>query len=105
MFEPPSLTVGSPREYALWEARLRNFLVSMGREASSLERVDARYNYKDNRITIYRLADPKDELSVIETLSHESLHAILYQLGEHFAARAIDLVGKPAGNPGRTGGI
>jgi hypothetical protein len=103
--DPPSITVGTPREYALWESRLRKFLVSMGRDANSLERVDARYNYRENRITIYRLADPERELSVLETLSHESLHAILYQLGEHVAARAIDRIGRPAGNPERVGGI
>ena len=42
----PSITVGTPREYALWESPLRKFLVSMGRDANSLERADARYNYR-----------------------------------------------------------
>jgi len=89
----------------LWESRLRKFLTAMGRDADSLERVAARYNYRDNRITLYHLPDPGNEQSVVDTLSHEWLHAILFQLGERFAARAIDLVGKPVGNPARTGGI
>jgi hypothetical protein len=103
--EHPSISVGTPKEYAYWEARLRSFLVDEGLNPDSLEQVDARYRYKDNRITLYRLANPADERSVADTLSHEFLHALLYQLGEQWAARGIDLVGKPVGNPARVGGI
>lgn len=101
----PTVSIGTPAEYAYWEARLRRYLVSMGASADALERVDARYNYRENRITLYRLADPSNSGSVADTLSHELLHALLYQMGEEYAARAIDLVGKPVGNPARIGGI
>jgi hypothetical protein len=103
--EHPSVSVGSPDEYAFWKSRLTEFLVERGGEASDLERVDARLNYKGNRVTLYRLADPSNELSVADTFSHEILHALLYQMGELRAARLIDLVGKPVGNPRRVGGI
>jgi hypothetical protein len=84
---------------------MRNFLVGLGADADELARVDARYNYKENRITLYRLADPAHEGSVTETLSHETLHALLYQMGEGFAARMIDMIGKPVGHLDRIGGI
>ncbi len=103
--EPPTISVGTPAEYAHWESEVRRFLTEMGTDANVLERVDARYNYKDNRITLYRLANPSHEGSVTDTISHEVLHALLFQMGEHFAARAIDLVGKRVGNAARTGGI
>jgi hypothetical protein len=103
--EPPTISVGTPAEYAYWESRLRKFFAEMGAAADEFERVDARCNYRENQITLYRLADPRDELSVADTLSHELLHVLLFQLGEHFAARAIDLVGKPVGHPARIGGI
>jgi hypothetical protein len=103
--EPPSISVGTAREYAYWESRLRKFLTEFRGRESVLERVDARYNYRENRITLYRLATPTDDLSVAETISHEMIHALLFQMGEQFAARAIDLVGKPVGNVSRTGGI
>jgi hypothetical protein len=103
--EPPSIRVGSPQEYARWESELRKFLVRMGRDPSNLERVDARYHYQTNQITLYHLADPSNELSVADTISHELLHAMLFQTGEGWAARAIDLVGAPVGNPRRAGGI
>ncbi|MGA8302278.1 MAG: hypothetical protein WA691_06265 [Thermoplasmata archaeon] len=103
--EPPSISVGTALEYAYWESRLRKFLRELGGRTNNFEQVDARYNYKENRITLYRLANSTDELSVAETISHELIHALLFQMGEHFAARAIDLVGKPVGNVARTGGI
>ncbi|MCI4352672.1 MAG: hypothetical protein L3K14_04710 [Thermoplasmata archaeon] len=84
---------------------MRKHLTELGADADALERVDARYNYKGNRITLYRLADPANEGSVAETISQEVLHALLFQMGERFAARAIDLIGKPVGNAARTGGI
>jgi hypothetical protein len=103
--EHPSIAIGTPREYAYWVARLRTFLTGFGASEDALEQVDARYNYKENRITLYRLPDPADERTVSDTLSHEFLHAMLHQMGEPYAARAIDLVGKPVGNPARVGGI
>ena len=103
--EPPKVTVGNPAEYRYWEARVRRFLEGRRKSTIVLERVDARYNYRENRITLYHLADPSDERSVADTLSHEYLHALLYQIGEEWAAHAIDLIGKPVGNPARAGGI
>lgn len=103
--EHPSISVGTPDEYRYWMSRLRDFVSERGGEADALERVDARLNYKGNRLTLYRLSDPTDERSVGDTISHEILHALLYQMGELWAARMIDLVGKPVGNPARTGGI
>jgi hypothetical protein len=103
--EPPAVSVGTPNEYAYWTARLTRFVTERGGEASDLERLDARMNYRENRITLYRLPDLANELSVAETLSHETLHALLYQMGELWAARMIDFVGKPVGNPARVGGI
>jgi hypothetical protein len=103
--EHPHVTVGTPAEYAYWESQLRKFVTAQGGDPANIERVDARLNYKGNRITLYRLADPSDERSVADTLSHEFLHSLLYQMDELLAARLIDLVGKPVGNPGRIGGI
>ncbi|MCI4348731.1 MAG: hypothetical protein L3J93_00715 [Thermoplasmata archaeon] len=101
----PGIAIGSPKEYAVWMARLRRFLVERGVSPDEIEQVDARYNYGSNRITLYRLPRPGDGASIAETISHEFLHALLFQLGESWAARAIDLVGKPVGNPARIGGI
>jgi hypothetical protein len=103
--ETPAIRVGTPEEYAHWEAELRTFLTGMGRDPSNLERVDARYHYNTNQITLYHLANPSDEFSVADTISHEVLHALLYQMGERLAARAIDWAGAPVGNPRRAGGI
>jgi len=103
--EQPAISVGTPKEYAFWESRLRQFLTERGFAPDHLERVDARYNFKENRITLYRLANPSEERSVADTIAHEFLHALLYQLDERWAAHAIDLVGKPVGNPARIGGI
>jgi hypothetical protein len=103
--EHPSVTVGTSEEYTYWKSRLATFLRDRGGESDELEQVNARLNYRDNRITLYRLADPGDERSVADTISHEILHALLYQMEELRAARLIDLVGKPVGNPARIGGI
>jgi hypothetical protein len=103
--EHPTVSVGTPKEYSYWESRLRQFLIDRGADADALEQVDARLNYKSNRITLYRLADPSEERSVADTISHEFLHAMLYQMREYWAARAIDRVGKPVGHPARIGGI
>lgn len=103
--EHPRISVGTPAEYRYWMSRLTQFLTERGGEADNLERLDARLHYKGNRLTIYRLARPDDELSVADTISHEILHALLFQMGELWAARMIDLVGKPVGNPARVGGI
>jgi hypothetical protein len=103
--EPPTIGVGTPQEYAQWLSRLRQFLRSLGADADAIEQVDARFNYKENRITLYRLSDPAEERSVAETLSHEYLHALLYQQGEPFAARALDLVSRPVRSGKRVGGI
>jgi hypothetical protein len=101
----PRISVGTPKEYAYWESRIRKFLVRQGTRPDELDRVDARYNFKENRVILYRLARGSDEWSVSETISHELLHALLDQLGERYAARAIDLVAKPVGNPARVGGV
>jgi hypothetical protein len=103
--EHPSVRIGTPEEYAYWKARLTSFVVDRGGEADELEQVDARLNYKANQITLYRLSNPLDERSVGDTISHEILHALLYQMEELRAARLIDWVGKPVGNPARVGGI
>jgi|HubBroStandDraft_1064217.scaffolds.fasta_scaffold585120_2 hypothetical protein len=101
----PTMAVGTPQEYALWVARLRKFLTNLGGSADNLEQVDARFNYRENRITLYLLSDPTNEWSVAETLSHEYLHSILFQMGEPYAARALDLVSKPVRGGERRGGI
>lgn len=102
---PATITVGTRAEYARWIARWRRFLTARGLSADTVSQIDARYNFRENRITLYRLAEPRDERSVSDTLAHESLHALLLQLDEPWAARAIDLVAKPPGNPGRIGGL
>lgn len=101
----PAISVGTPREYGEWLARLREAIASDGAAPDAIERIDARYNYRENRITIYGFPDPADELSISQTLSHEYLHALLSYLGEHLAARLIDLIAKPVGNSDRVGGI
>jgi hypothetical protein len=101
----PSVSVGTPKEYAVWAARGRAFLAEMGRSPDSLERVDAAINYRRNHITLFRLQDPARELSVADTLAHEWLHAVLDELGEGRAARELDRVVRPVGDPGRTGGV
>jgi hypothetical protein len=101
----PTISVGTPSEYAFWLARLRKFWVSAGQPADDLEQIDARYNYETNRISLYRLRDPRDDLSVAETISHELLHALLEQTGETYAARLLDIAAKPARSPDRVGGI
>jgi hypothetical protein len=103
--DPPSISVGNPKEYAFWVSRLRRFLEHRGIQPDELEQVDARYNFRANRIVLYRLADPSSELSVAETIDHEILHALLDQLGERRAARAIDLISRPVGHSMRVGGI
>jgi hypothetical protein len=103
--EHPTVSVGTAQEYSQWEARLRQLFADRGYDPEELVRVDARLHYRENRLTLYRLADPGDELSAAETLSHEVLHSLLYQMGEGRAARLIDRVGKPVGHPARTGGI
>lgn len=101
----PTVAIGTPEEYAYWKSRLSSILAERGGEVDQLEQVDARLNYRDNRLTLYRLSDPAEERSVADTISHEILHALLYQMGELRAARMIDIVGKPVGNPARIGGI
>jgi hypothetical protein len=103
--EHPGVSVGTPEEYRYWMGRLTQFVVDRGGKSDALEQLDARLNYKENRITLYRLSNPADERSVGDTISHEILHALLYQMGELWAARMIDWVGKPVGNPARIGGI
>jgi hypothetical protein len=103
--EHPRVSVGTPEEYAYWKSRLAEAIRERTGKVDELEQVDARMNYRANRITLYRLPRPDDELSIAETLSHELLHALLYQLGEVWAARLIDFVGKPVGNAARVGGI
>jgi hypothetical protein len=103
--DDPIITIGTPREYALWFSRLRNFFAAVGANSENLEQVDARYNYRENRITLYHLSHPSDERSVAETLSHEYLHALLFQPGEQDAARRLDLVSKPVRSGDRVGGL
>ena len=103
--EPPTVTIASPEEYTYWNSRLSRFRSDRGGEADERDMVNARLNYRDNRITLYRLADPSDEVSVVGTLSHETLHSLLYQMEELRAARLLDVVGKAVGNPERVGGI
>jgi hypothetical protein len=105
LIEPPGVSVGSPKEYATWMARLGRLWTSAGLPVTDLERIDARYNYGTNRITLYALRDPTDEWSVAETISHEFLHALLYQMGEEGAARQLDFVARAARSPDRRGGI
>jgi hypothetical protein len=85
--------------------RLRSAVEARGGSPDSIEQINARYNYRSNQITIYRLPDPTNPLSIAETLSHEFLHAVLYWTGERMAARLIDIVGLPVGITERSGGI
>ncbi|MCI4372661.1 MAG: hypothetical protein L3K02_03340 [Thermoplasmata archaeon] len=101
----PTIVIGSPKEYATWVSRLRSFLSETGADPNNLEQVDARFNYNENRITLYRLSNPTDERSIAETISHEFLHALLFQEGERFAARTLDLVSRPVRGGERIGGI
>jgi hypothetical protein len=103
--EHPTVTVGTVAEYTYWLARLRRFLNEGGAGPDAIEQVDARYNYRSNQITLYNLIDPSDPWSVGETISHEFLHALLYQWGEDRAARQIDLVARSPKSGQRIGGI
>ncbi|MGA7924305.1 MAG: hypothetical protein WCA77_10060 [Thermoplasmata archaeon] len=104
-FRSPSIQIGSRAEYLAWESRARSFLRELGRDPSSLERVDATFNYRANRVLIFNLPDPAQELSIGETISHEILHAVLEQMGERWAARSLDQIVKPVGRPDRVGGL
>lgn len=104
-FEHPRIEIGSPSEYEAWNERARSFLREQGRDPESLDRTDATINYARNRVLLFHLADPKDELSVAGTLEHEVLHSLLEQMGERWGARSLDLVAKEAGDPVRTGGL
>jgi hypothetical protein len=101
----PTISVGSPTEYARGESRAREYLREYQIDPDQLLRVDARIDYRGNRITLFRLQDPRDPLSVGDTISHEVLHALLDQAGEWLAARTLDLVCKPVGDPDRRGGF
>lgn len=104
-FEHPRVELGSDAEYRYWNARAREYLRESGRDPAALERTDATINYAQNRVILFRLADPDDELSVAGTVSHEVLHAVLDQLGEGGAARSLDSVARPAGRADRIGGV
>lgn len=103
--DAPTIAVGNPAEYAYWVARLSKFLEERGAGPDLIDQVDARYNYRQNRITLYRLRVPAEPLSVAETISHEFLHALLNGMGEWTAARQLDLVARPARGDRRVGGI
>ncbi len=102
---PPHISIGTPREYDEWVTRLRKAFGANGAASDSIEQIDARYNYRSNRVTLYRLPDGTDPLSIAQTLAHEFLHALLFQMGEGMAARMIDFVARPVGSPDRVGGI
>lgn len=102
---PPRLRVGSPAEYARWTARARLFLRQSGNDPGTLERVAATFNYASNRVLLFHLPDPRNELSIADTLAHEFLHSLLDQLGERAAARRLDGVAAPVGDPERRGGV
>ncbi len=97
--------MGRPAEYAYWKERARRFLAESGRDPSTLRRTDATIHYASNRVILFRLADPRHEGSVGETLSHETLHALLDQLGEPLAARRLDRIAAPVGSRRRAGGL
>jgi hypothetical protein len=101
----PVISVGTPQEYADWLSRLRAAYTARGAPPDAIEQIDARYNYRSNRITLYRLPDPADPLSITQTLSHEFLHAFLYWTGERTAARRIDVVAQRVGSSERVGGL
>lgn len=46
--------------YADWEVELRKFMARMGADPSAIERVEARYNHKEDRFTLYFLANSSD---------------------------------------------
>ncbi|MCI4343005.1 MAG: hypothetical protein L3J92_02675 [Thermoplasmata archaeon] len=101
----PAISVGTPKEYAYWLNHLGKVWAQLGLPSDNLQQIDARYNYEVNRVTLYHLRDPSDDLSVAETISHEYLHALLDQEGEGPAARQLDLVAKAARSSERIGGI
>jgi hypothetical protein len=101
----PTISAGTPAEYARGEARAREYLREYQIDPEQLVRVDARFDYLSNRIILFRLQEPGNELSVGDTVSHEILHALLDQEGEWLAARTLDLVCKPVGDPDRRGGL
>ncbi len=103
--EHPTIAIARPEEAAYWATRLGEFLRTRGGEADALERIDTRLDYRANRVTLYGLPDPANELSVADAISHEILHALLYQLEELGAARRMDLVSTPAGDARRAGGL
>ena len=103
--EPPAVGIGTREEYELLNDRARSLLRAEGISPDQLERVDARFNYRSNRITLFHLQDSCDATSVADTISHELLHALLDQAGERHAARLIDLVCRPVGDPDRRGGL
>jgi hypothetical protein len=104
-FEHPLVEIGSSRDYRYWNARAREYLRESGRDPATLDRTDATINYDRNRVLLFNLPDPRNELSVGETFSHEVVHALLEQLGERWAARSLDAIARPAGAPDRIGGV
>ena len=104
-FEHPRIDLGSTRAYRYWTARAREYLRESGRDPAALDRTDATINYAQNRMILFHLADPRNELSVAETVSHEVIHALLEQLGERGAARALDSVARSVGRVDRAGGV
>jgi hypothetical protein len=105
VIDRPDVSIGTRQEYAEWISRLREAFQRSGGSPDAIEQVDARYNYSSNRITLYRMPDPFDPLSISQTPSHEFLRALLYWSGERTAARMIDLVAKPVGSSERVGGV
>lgn len=103
--EHPTVSVGTPEEHAYWATRFETFLRDRGGEADARGRILARLDYAENRMTLYGLPDARDERSAADTVSHELLHALFYQLDELRAARTVDLVARPPDDPGRVGGI
>ncbi|MFZ0891952.1 MAG: hypothetical protein WB778_02045 [Thermoplasmata archaeon] len=104
-FVHPLIQVGTPHEYLDWVAKARAYLREFGKDPTSLERVDATFNYSRNRILLFNLPDEHRELTVAETLSHEILHSLFEQMDERWAARTLDQVATPVGDPNRVGGI
>ena len=76
-----------------------------GHDPDQIQRIDATINYRANRVLLFHLPDAKNDLSAAETLAHETLHAVLDQIGERWAARSLDFVAKTAGDPLRLGGV
>ncbi|MFZ1024072.1 MAG: hypothetical protein WAN87_08050 [Thermoplasmata archaeon] len=105
VFVHPLVRIGTRREYLDWVTRARIYLREFGKDPTSLERVDAAFNYAQNRILLFNLPDGHRELSVAETLSHEILHSLFDQMYERWAARALDQIATPVGDPNRVGGI